>query len=416
MRKHPERLAWRILLVSFTTFLLLCGSTAYLVYWFIFRSTVDMTLDLAAARGTVIVNHPNIEEAIAVAKDRSDLESGSVIQTDSTSQAVLTFIDPASGQPVASLVLMRDSEITLTLAKAPRFGLNQRPYRIQLASTAGSSEVLILQNGERSIEFEIVSPQAFTRMTEEGQYIIDISDQNTRITTIEGQALIIERGSGKNVELENDDQVVIARDNNDLTILDAEKSILTNSNFIELFDVGWNSYNDREPPGIIQNVIFDGRPAVMLDRSQDNWPGETLGHGETGLVQFQDMDVSEYSRLELRATFYVEEQSLSTCGVAGSECPLMIRMKYLDPEGQLVEFIHGFYATHDPGLAYPTTCNTCRSDHERINLQSWYTYESGNLITQAPTQRPVVIKELSFYASGHAYKIYVSEMRLLVGE
>jgi hypothetical protein len=88
----------------------------------------------------------------------------------------------------------------------------------------------------------------------------------------------------------------------------------------------------------------------------------------------------------------------------------MIKMKYLDPQGREQEYRHGFYAFHDPGAGYPTTCQTCRIDHERINIRNWYTYESGNLITQAPAQRPIHITELSFYASGWAYRIYVSEV------
>lgn len=415
MRSNPERLAWRVLLASFIVFQLLCGSVIYLAQWFLFRSTVDMGLDLAAARGTVILTHPNTEEAIAVADRRSDLEQGTIIHTDSTSQALLTFVDPNTGQPVASLVLFRDSEITLNLAKAPRFGLNRAPYRIQVSSMSGSSDVLILGNDHRGVQLDIVSPQATAQMTDSGKYSIDISEQDTQVTTYSGLALVIENGTDRKVVLANDERTVIG-DGEKPAILEAEQSILTNGDFSSLIETGWNSYNDREPPGAVQNVIFDRRPAVMIDRAQQNWPDEILGHGETGLVQFLDVDVSDYSYLEIRATFYVDEQSLSTCGIAGSECPMMIRMKYLDPEGQPQVFIHGFYATYDPGLDYPTICLSCRTDHERINLKSWFTYESGNLITQAPTQRPVHITELSFYASGHAYKVYVSEIELLVAK
>jgi hypothetical protein len=417
MRSDPERLAWRILVAAFFTFLLLCSSVVYLIQWFLWQSTVDLARDLAAARGTVTVTLPNTDEAIAVAEKRSDLvNDGTTIQTDSTSQAVLTFSHPKTGQPVASLVLFRDSEIVLTLAKAPRFGVNRSPYRIQISSPSGSSQVLILDNDPRSVEFEIISPQASTQMTENGKYAVVVSEQNTRVTTYSGRALVIGSDERQGIDLADDERVVITADGEGPDILEAEQSILTNGDFTDLYENGWNFYNDREPPGTAQNVIVDGRTAVMIDRSQSNWPDETLGHGESGLVQFPDTDVSEYSYLEIQATFYIDEQSLSTCGVAGSECPLMIRIRYLDPNGQEQVFIHGFYAAHDPGLDFPTTCATCRAEHERISFQSWYTYQSGNLITLAPTQRPVHITELSFYASGHAYKIYVSEIALLAAE
>ncbi len=111
------------------------------------------------------------------------------------------------------------------------------------------------------------------------------------------------------------------------------------------------------PPGSVYNAVIDGRPVVVFDRSQENWPGIRLGHGETGLIQSIEMDVSEYPTLELRATFYVDEQSLSTCGQRGSECPMMFRIDYVDVQGGERAYITGFYALHDPAAAirWPVT-------------------------------------------------------------
>ncbi|HQA68852.1 MAG TPA: hypothetical protein PK801_11045, partial [Aggregatilineales bacterium] len=118
----------------------------------------------------------------------------------------------------------------------------------------------------------------------------------------------------------------------------------------------------------------------------------------------------------LRGTFYVDEQSLSTCGQLGSECPMMMRMTYIDEQGVEREYIQGFYAYHDPSLDYPLTCDSCRAEHERISLQSWYTFRSGNLLTVLPAeQKPAIIQQVRFYASGHAYRVYVSEIELLAG-
>lgn len=417
MRTNPERLAWRILLTAFAVFLLLCGSVLYLIQWYIFQSTVDLALDLTVSRGTVRIKLPNTEEPIAVTDRRDDLERDAVILTDPTSQAVLTFSDPRSGEPIASLVIFRDSELSLIQAQAPRFGLNNNPYAIQVSSPSGRYEVLILETARRPINFELLSAQAFTRMTEHGHYIIDANGQKTTVTVREGQALVIERNTGQPVDLASQQRAVVAPPESSPSVLEAERSLLTNSDFSLDYEIGWEFYNDREPPGSARNTVFDGRSVVVIDRSQANWPDLSLGHGETGLVQFLDADVSGYGYLEIRATFYVDEQSLSTCGVAGSECPMMINMIYEDADGARQVFIHGFYASHDPSLGYPQACATCRSDHERINLRSWYTYETGNLMELWPAeQRPVRINQISFYASGHAYKVYVSEVDILVAD
>jgi hypothetical protein len=126
------------------------------------------------------------------------------------------------------------------------------------------------------------------------------------------------------------------------------------------------------------------------------------------------LDVSDFDYIELRAAFYVEEQSLVRCGDEASECPIMLHLKYIDTSGVPREFYHGFYANDVPGSPMPFSCASCRSDHERISPDTWFTYESGNLFSLFPAeQKPRLITQLSFYSSGHAYKIYVSEMNLL---
>ena len=201
------------------------------------------------------------------------------------------------------------------------------------------------------------------------------------------------------------------------SVAEADKSLLVNPDFHENYNIGWKFYNDRDPPGEVYNAIFDGRSVVVIDRSQSHWPDLRLDHAETGLVQSIKVDVSTASNLELRATFYLDEQSLSTCGVAGSECPMTLHVKYIDPTGAEQVFIHGFYAAHDPSLGWPTTCLSCRTEHDRISAGTWYTYESGNLFSLFPAnQRPERITEVSFYSSGHAYKIYVSELNLFASE
>lgn len=417
MRTNPEQLAWRILLASFLVFLLLCGSTLYVIDWFIFRSTIELDVSLTVARGTVGIVLPNTGEPIAVTDRRGGITANTVIQTDPTSQATLTFSDPRTGEPVASLTLFRDSKLTISQARAPRFGLNQRPHRIVIENLSGRGELLTLSASGRQAECHLLTPQAHIIVSESGQYLFDSTAQGVRIVALSGQALFTSRATGQSTTLSDNQCVSIDSATGSTTPCSIGISLLGDTEVTQDYTNGWILSNDQEPFGLVENTTFDGRPVLVIDRSQGHWAGLTLGHGETRLTRTLDVEVSAYSYLELRATFYVDEQSLSTCGIAGSECPMMIRLVYLDPQGQEQVFIHGFYATHDPTTNYPMACATCRTEHERINLQSWYTYESGNLMTLLPPeQRPSRIREISFYASGHAYKVFVSDIDLLVSE
>lgn len=414
MRQNPERLAWRVLIASFAAFLVLCTGTAYLVRWYIFESHVSLDVDLAVARGTVRMTAPNTQENIAVTDRRENLEPGVGIKTDA-SQAVLTFSDPHSGIEVASIVLLNDSEMSLVRASAPRFHLNKDQYEIELYSQSGRCEALMLATNRRPASLVIRSPQAETSITEQGHYIVDITEERTRVTTVSGHAVVTSRTSGNDVELFDEQRTIVERTGDPLILLSSEVSLVENADFEEGLNGGWVYYEDGEAPlGLARTGVVEGRTVLTFDRSQSNWPNLRLDHGETGLRQFINADVRGHNYLEIRATFYVEEQSLSTCGTLGSECPMMIRISYTDVLGVEREFIQGFYAYFDPALDYPLSCDTCRGEHERINLNSWYTYRSGNLLTILPAeQEPAFIRQVRFYASGHAYKVHVAEVNLL---
>jgi hypothetical protein len=414
MRDNPERFAWRVLFVSFLAFLLACGGAIYLIQWYVFESMVALQTDMTVGRGTVSITAPNAEEPIAVTSQRSELDEGLEISTD-TSQAVLNFSDPRNATPLASVVLLHDSRIELIRASAPRFGVNRNPYRVELRSLSGRSEILILDTGPHEVSFVVRSPQALTTLSSQGQYVVEVTNDVTRVSVEEGQALVTERSSGRSRVVEVNNRVAVGGEAGGFTALPPTESVVRNGNFRLPFTTGWELYDDSEAPaGVAYNTNFVGRNVLTFDRSQEKWPDLRLGHGETGLTQRVNVSTSDLQSLELRATFYIEEQSLSTCGQEGSECPLMLRITYVDEQGVEREYIQGFYAFHDPAANYPLSCATCRGDHERVNLQTWYSFRSGNLLTNLPSeQKPVLIQQIRFYASGHAYKVYVSEVELI---
>jgi len=42
----------------------------------------------------------------------------------------------------------------------------------------------------------------------------------------------------------------------------------------------------------------------------------------------------------------------------------------------------------------------------------WYVYDSGDLRSQFPTDKPLYIEQLSVYASGHQYDARIGEITL----
>jgi hypothetical protein len=417
MRANPERAAWQVLTVSFVVFLLLCIGTLYAAQWYVFQSATEMDISLVVSRGTVQLRPVNSDEPIAITDRRDDLRGEATILTDSTSQAALTFLDPRTSAVIASLVIFPDTEISLVETAAPRFGLNNNPYLIQASSLSGQLEALIFDPSPQSVAFELLSEQAHTQIAEQGHYTIATNGQNTEVTVWAGSAAVVSGSLDRRIELASNQRALIENTGEQPTVSEAEIPLLDNHDFSRALSDGWRLYNVGTPIGTASEIVFDGRPVVVFDRSQGHWPDQALSHGETGLVQELDVDVTAYRYLEIRATLFIDEQSLSTCGEAGSECPMMMNVNYIDSAGNEQEFIHGFYAAYEPYLSYPQACASCRSEHEHINLRSWYTYESGNLLELWPVeQRPVHLNRISVYASGHAYKVYLSDISILASE
>ncbi|MBN1427874.1 MAG: hypothetical protein JXB07_05770 [Anaerolineae bacterium] len=415
MQTDAERRAWRILVSFFMIFLLLCGSSIYLIQWYIFQSTVKLGANLKVARGTVRITLPNTQEPIAVTNERLDIQERTIIQTDEKSQAILTLRDPESGQPVASVVIFRDSEVILTRARTPRFRVNAAPYHLRITSSSGRNEIAILPDIPKALQLEAISPHAVIQASESGLYIIEVAQQDTRVMVHSGQAIIIEKETKEQLTLSQNNHAEVDFQKHTITPLPDELPLVINSTFEQDPRLDWQIENNSDggPIALFRNVIFDGRPSVALDRSQSNWPDTILYHGEIGMSQEMDANVNPFASIELRATFYVDEQSLPLCGEAGSECPLMIRITYTDINGTERRFFRGFYGLPDDRQTAPLLCDSCRLEHERIALKSWYTY-SENLKTVLPAdQQPFRITEIYFYASGHAYKVYVSEVSLL---
>jgi len=415
MRHNPERLAWRILVTAFTVFLIIAGSILYGLYWYIFLSTNQLGVDLSASRGTASVVLPNTGEPIAVTNTRTDLEPDAVVRTDSSSQAIVDFHEPRTDTQIGSLVVFRDSEVILRQISGPRFSPNRQPYFVELEAVSGRSEIMLVEPADNHDSFALMhTPHGLIRMEEPGLYIVETSEDETRLTVRTGRARVQRNDDDSAVRVRENQYIVLKGDEDILQVATAEQSLLENPYLAEPTEDIWLFYNDREPPGEAETTEFQGRNAILIDRSTEKYPDVVLDHGQTGLVQNLDLDVSDYAYLSFRSTFYVEEQSLSTCGNQGSECPMMVRFSYLDEEGNEQIFIHGFYTQSDPSLNFPLACASCQSEHERVNAGTWYTYESGNLLTTWPADRhPVEITQVSFYASGHAYKVYVSEVDLL---
>lgn len=427
---HPERIAWGVLLVSFAIFCTICVVTGLGVHYFLFGSTVPLNASIQVGTGTAIITGTDASQRPV--QGEVEILNGSRISTDSQSQATLSYTDPyLEDALLASMTVRSNTAFLLRDAARPRFDWTQSSHIITLRDFSGEIEINILQNSvQKVLRVDIwTSTGHLIRLDGSGRYRIDAADGRVRVINQSGTATMVSASQEYSRSIPAGQQGVLFSETAEIQLLPAYTDLLRNSTFTETVEtrplvggiqkipVSWACGNGsrNEPPGTWLLDTLGGRAVMHLTRGDD-----AISHGETRCQQLflnETGNLTGYNYLALRATFMIRWHSLSGCGIDASECPIMLRLDYVDTQGQAQIWRQGFYTQFDPFLGYPLLCNSCIREHRRIYPNAWYTFESDNLFTVLPENvRPQSIISVTFYASGHQWDVYIGEMSLLVGQ
>jgi hypothetical protein len=430
----PQQRAWLILLLSFAVFCLICAISGVGIIYFLFQSSVPLDTMLQSGKGTGDVTGQ-------VVKDERSLSNGDILTTNRVSQSTIVFRDSRQNeQLVAAVTLHGETTLTITRTLRPRFSWSSGGYGIDLSNFSGEIDVFVSHQLGREFRLSLRTGLGdVVNMNSGGQYTISARENQVQVINRDGVALLIpsstNSGSINPRDIPVNTQATLNYDDSspEIAISIADINLVTNSTFQDIFvppdngdgstpalAQGWGCYDKpgSTPAGAYKPELKDGRLVMRLLRA-DN----ATSNGETGCLGYLNppsgKDVSSYDYLSLRATMYINYQSLSACGEQGSECPMMLRLNFRDEKGDEHRWYHGFYAFVafvDPQRNVPFQCNSCSQEHEFINEKVWYTYDSENLFTLIPPdQRPKTIISVQFYASGHQYDVYVGEVALLAG-
>ena len=157
-------------------------------------------------------------------------------------------------------------------------------------------------------------------------------------------------------------------------------------------------------------VVTEAGPAGTIKRSTTGvWfhrttqAGKTDRHGESGLSHKMDTDIRDYVNLTIGADVRINSQTLSGGGTAGTEYPLMIRITYLDTDGQEQIWTTGFYHQNTDGLSVKMG--------REIPANKWITYTNSSLL-QEIRPAPVHLRRIEILGSGWEYISGVRRMEL----
>ncbi|MGC9349862.1 MAG: hypothetical protein ACP5JG_17110 [Anaerolineae bacterium] len=361
---------------------------------------------------------PPGSSATVVIQERTEIKPRGRVQLDQDGDALLLFYHPDQTEtPIATIQLYNETEIAVAGARTPRFQFSPLPHRIEIQAERALNMQVTVGGDGRTADLRVETPQGPINMGE-GSFKLVVDDAATDVSVSAGRAQVFDPATGER-------PLVVALQRTQMTreglgdIYVGERDLLRsrNGNFYEPLEGTWVIYTDTAEPdqpggSVRQSPIGNDNKVVIIER------GGT-GHAATGIRQEINRDIRGVSSLRVQAEVRVDTQTLPVCGSVGSECPLMIRIYFLDQEsGTPSEWLQGFYAI--PG-DNPDFCAICPSKAEHIQVPGlgvWYTYQSEDLLPILREQGidPATLHSVEIEAQGHVYGSAIDEIAILVGE
>src|SRR5262249_6958218 len=242
-----------------------------------------------------------------------------------------------------------------------------------------------------------------------GDYTIWIDDDDvTRVLVYSGEARVSASGAavtvteGRRADIDAQRQVhpPVAR----------EMSLLANASFAQ-HDQNWTPHDRPNSALDVNGTRFwvpgppdIAPPLTALRVARDSAKAE---HGETGLIQRIDRDVSGFRHLWLSAYVRVDFADLSGGGTLGSEYPMMLRMTYEGPrEGTEFPWAVGFYYSNKDNRVVPEYLGRLWPQGE------WKSY-SVDLMDTEVSSVPYRLLEFAVMGQGHSYDARIAGISLI---
>lgn len=407
MLSTPEGRAWGILLTAFAIFCILIVSVPLGIRWYVRNATVTQETTLEEPiDGTVYVQEPRGTELIAISHRREDVSEGATIETDPDRRAFLRLYDGST------LQLDYGTRIVLQRVRSPRYANSPRPNEIRIRIEHGQVFIGVSAPHERALHMTVSTPHAEITL-KEGSFAVTVEPDQTQLAIRSirpGQATIV--AGEETLSFTSGRCLVLAQALKGMSAIQGplppDQDLIVNGSFNSVLDRGWEPpVQQRDPGDPVGNVdIMPERGKSVLRFSR--YSAET--HGETSLTQIVDQDVHSYTSLKLAFEVQVNHQSLAGGGYKSTEFPIMVELKYRDPEGNPRSRYWGFYYL-DPGTGpeWLTMVNGLK-----VIQGEWYPFESDNLLQSMDDIRPVYIESLRVYASGWDWNSAITDISLLV--
>ncbi len=417
MIDRRQRLAWILLLAGFIACIGLLVSIPIIANWTIQEATRSLDILVQANQGTVGVLRSDGETVALFTGDPGyEVSAGSTVLTNAADQAFLLVNTPGNESQAMRVQIYGNTHVSVDRALAPRFSASSSNHEIDMTLNGGRLFIGVPEIEERDVSVRMSTPQGIISFNQEGQYSISSTNTETLVAVLDGEATAT--SADAEISLSADQRVALLADGSISGPFGAERNLVSNGGFAEGLS---------EWVGLAPNVEIADQPEVEVGvQTNGNEPTMTfrrvgLGHADAGMRQIIGEDVTDYSSLSVAISMEIAEQSLGVCGQQGSECPLILRLEYVDMNGVDQIWQQGFFAVGEIGSTTPDVCVACPpplNEHQRVPYKQLVFYESDNLMEklQLLNAQPRQIKSLTLIASGHTFDTRVVDVALMARE
>jgi hypothetical protein len=424
--RRTQTVAWIVVLFSFVLFLTICGLGTVGTYWFFFQSTEHLKTTLSVSRGVVGMRLGDVTTNVSAPNYEVDVPVNAILSVPNDSQGYLTFEDGTTHQLLGHIFLMGNTSLVLDDTMRPRFDWSHGDDTILLADITGkiTLEIPPVPQHNRNLAFYADSVSGHALITSDGLYDLSATPDQLELATQYGQGILYQdRRQGALIKddtvgsLSNGKITVKTQANPNQLIMGFGYDAPLPNNRMPTF---WACQNNapshpNEPEGSWETKAVDG-PNIVLRMFRI---GPDLNHAETACFftvapDSGGQNITNYKTLSVRARVRISGQDVTTCGIQGTECPVMVALHYTSRNGEDHWWRQGFFAIRPDSDAWPLRCDTCPGLHQQLNKDEWFIFDSGDLFAQFPAPlQPASISELRVYASGHQFDVAIAEFALL---
>lgn len=385
-----ERRAWVVLWLAFATFCALAGVGIKLASDYVSLAEINLAARVEATQGLAFVQFLS-QPVPSVLAPGTQLEAGAAIEAGRPGRATIRLFDGSR------LDVQPGARVALARMDVGRF-TNRQTLLLDQATGA----VRYGTNGEVAVEV----PEGVVTLGPRSDVTVWVEAGRTRVLVYEGEA-----------RLEAGDSSLVIRPGfrgeatADGKVAGPEPravTLLRNGSFTRRAE-DWLPHDLQSGPRdvdgqreFLEGPMIDGQSLASLRIVRQSVAG---AHGETGLRQPLDLNVSGFRNLWVEAWVRVDGASLSGGGQLGSEYPMMLSLDYEGTrEGSRPGWVHSFYTAN--------TENRPVINAEPVPAGQWVRYRV-NLMEQDESRRPFRLVEFAVMGQGHSYDARVADLRIL---